>query len=62
MACCRATPDSFRELVQHVHVLQDQAEKLLARGNLTQGEIAFLLGYSEVSAFSQACRGWTRHP
>src|SRR5882762_5663746 len=49
----------FRELLQHVHVLQDQAEKLLARGNLTQGEIAFLLGYSEVSAFSRACRGWT---
>jgi len=36
--------------------------QLLARGHLTQGEIAFLLGYSEVSAFSQACRGWTRHP
>jgi len=48
--------------VVELHVLQDQAEKLLARGNLTQGQIALLLGYSEVSAFSRAHRGWTGHP
>jgi AraC-like DNA-binding protein len=42
-------------------VLQERAEDLLARGNLTQSEIAFLLGYSEVSAFSRAYCGWTGH-
>ena len=51
---------SFQALLQQV--LQDQAKKLLQRGNLTQGEIAFLLGYSEVSAFSRAYRRWTGHP
>ena len=51
---------SFQELLQQV--LRESAESLLARGNLSQGEIAFLLGYSEVSAFSRAYRGWTGHP
>jgi len=51
---------SFQALLQKV--LQGQAEKLLARGDLSQGEIAFLLGYSEVSAFSRAYRRWTGHP
>jgi AraC-like DNA-binding protein len=51
---------SFDELLQQV--LRQEAEDLLARGNLSQGEIAFLLGYSEVSAFSRAYRGWTGHP
>jgi AraC-like DNA-binding protein len=51
---------SFQALLQRV--LQERAEDLLARGNLTQSEIAFLLGYSEVSAFSRAYRGWTGYP
>jgi len=51
---------SFQSLLRQV--LQETAEDLLARGNLSQGEIAFLLGYSEVSAFSRAYRGWTGHP
>jgi AraC-like DNA-binding protein len=51
---------SFQELLQQV--LRESAESLLSQGNLTQGEIAFLLGYSEVSAFSRAYRGWTGHP
>ena len=51
---------SFHALLQRV--LQERAEDLLAGGHLSQGEIAFLLGYSEVSAFSRAYRGWTGHP
>jgi AraC-like DNA-binding protein len=51
---------TFQDLLQEV--LQDEAEGLLARGDLSQGEIAFMLGYSEVSAFSRAYRGWTGHP
>ena len=51
---------TFQALLQQV--LRERAEDLLSRGNLTQGEIAFLLGYSEVSAFSRAYRGWTGHP
>jgi len=55
-----AANTSFQQLLQRV--LREEAEGLLARGTLTQGEIAFLLGYSEVSAFSRAYRGWTGHP
>jgi AraC-like DNA-binding protein len=51
---------SFQRLLNQV--LQEEADQLLARGNLSQGEIAFLLGYSEVSAFSRAYRSWTGHP
>jgi len=56
----REANTSFHDMLQHV--LQREAESLLASGNLSQGEIAFLLGYSEVSAFSRAYRGWTGHP
>jgi AraC-like DNA-binding protein len=51
---------SFQRLLQGV--LHECADEYLARGTLTQGEIAFLLGYSEVSAFSHAYRSWTGHP
>src|SRR5262249_54213842 len=51
---------SFQAVLQQR--AKEEAEDLLARGNLSQGEIAFLLGYSEVSAFSRAYRGWTGHP
>jgi AraC-like DNA-binding protein len=50
---------SFQRLLQQV--LHEAAEEYLARGTFTQGEIAFLLGYSEVSAFSHAYRSWTGH-
>jgi AraC-like DNA-binding protein len=56
----RDAQTTFHALLQQV--LEDEAGALLARGNLSQGEIAFLLGYSEVSAFSRAYRGWTGHP
>jgi len=51
---------SFQRLLNRV--LHEQADELLARGTLSQGEIAFLLGYSEVSAFSRAYHGWTGRP
>jgi AraC-like DNA-binding protein len=53
------TGTSFRRLLRRV--LHAAADDLLAPGDLSQGEIAFLLGYSEVSAFSRAYRGWTGH-
>jgi len=56
----REANTSFRSLLQRV--LLKEAESLLSGGNMTQGEIAFVLGYSEVSAFSRAYRGWTGHP
>jgi len=56
----REAKTTFQAVLQQV--LREEAENLLARGTLSQGEIAFLLGYSEVSAFSRAYRGWTGHP
>lgn len=47
---------SFQELLRNV--LRESADKYLARG-VSQSEIAFLLGYSEQSAFSRAYRSWT---
>jgi AraC-like DNA-binding protein len=55
-----AAGTSFQALFREV--MQGAAADLLARGDLSQGEIAFMLGYSEVSAFSRAYRGWTGHP
>jgi AraC-like DNA-binding protein len=43
-------------------VLQEVSDEHLARGSLTQSELAFLLGYSEQSAFSRAYKAWTGHP
>jgi AraC-like DNA-binding protein len=51
---------TFQSLLNQV--LREQADDLLARGTLSQGEIAFLLGYSEVSAFSRAYHSWTGRP
>lgn len=50
---------TFQRLLRNV--LCEVSEELLARGTYTQGEIAFLLGYSEESAFSHAYRSWTGH-
>lgn len=51
---------SFQQLLQRV--LREIADQHLAAGKLTHGEIAFLLGYSEESAFSRAYRSWTGRP
>src|SRR5262245_27644304 len=50
----------FQALLQKV--LQEISDEHLARGSLTQSELAFLLGYSEQSAFSRAYKSWTGHP
>ncbi|QNK67675.1 AraC family transcriptional regulator [Variovorax sp. PAMC26660] len=50
---------SFQSLLQQVQ--REVADEHLAEGVLTQSEIAFLLGYSEVSAFARAYRAWTGH-
>jgi AraC-like DNA-binding protein len=48
---------SFQRLLRQV--LHETSEELLARESLSHGEIAFLLGYSEESAFSRAYKSWT---
>jgi AraC-like DNA-binding protein len=51
---------SFQRLLRGV--LHEASDELLAREDLSHGEIAFLLGYSEESAFSRAYKSWTGHP
>jgi AraC-like DNA-binding protein len=51
---------SFQKLLRQV--LHEMSDDLLARRDLSHGEIAFLLGYSEESAFSRAYRSWTGYP
>lgn len=51
---------SFQQLLRQV--LREMSNELLSRENLSHGEIAFLLGYSEESAFSRAYKSWTGHP
>ena len=51
---------SFQQLLRQV--LREASDTYLASGEISHGEIAFLLGYSEESAFSRAYRSWTGHP
>jgi AraC-like DNA-binding protein len=51
---------SFQLLLRQV--LHETSDRLLGREELSHGEIAFLLGYSEESAFSRAYKSWTGHP
>jgi AraC-like DNA-binding protein len=51
---------TFQRLLRQV--LLETSDKLLAQEELSQGEIAFLLGYSDESAFSRAYKSWTGHP
>ncbi|WP_165856218.1 AraC family transcriptional regulator [Marinobacter sp. JSM 1782161] len=48
---------SFQELVEHVR--KDKALRYVASDRYALGEIAFLLGFSELSAFSRAFKRWT---
>jgi AraC-like DNA-binding protein len=50
---------TFQGLLRQV--LREVSDELLMRGTQTQSEIAFLLGYSDESAFSHAYRSWTGH-
>ncbi|MCH8499343.1 MAG: AraC family transcriptional regulator [Marinobacter sp.] len=47
----------FHDLVEHVR--QDKALRYVAEDRYSLGEIAFLLGFSELSAFSRAFKRWT---
>ncbi|MFN5084129.1 MAG: helix-turn-helix domain-containing protein [Novosphingobium sp.] len=47
---------SFRQIVDDVR--SDLARKYLAQSTLNIGQVAELLGYSEISAFSRAYRRW----
>lgn len=48
---------SFHELVEQVR--KDKALRYVAADHYALGEIAFLLGFSELSAFSRAFKRWT---
>ncbi|MXW47645.1 MAG: helix-turn-helix transcriptional regulator [Gammaproteobacteria bacterium] len=48
---------SYTELVEEVR--KSLAEMYFKQRNLSLSEIAYLLGYSELSAFSRAFRRWT---
>jgi AraC-like DNA-binding protein len=47
---------SYRELLEATR--KDAAERYLANSSLPIGEIAFLLGYSDVAAFHRAFKRW----
>ena len=48
---------SFHELVEDIR--KDKALRYVANDHYALGEIAFLLGFSELSAFSRAFKRWT---
>jgi AraC-like DNA-binding protein len=48
-------------LILLTEVRHELAVRLLIERRLAIGEIAFLLGFSEVSAFHRAFRRWTGH-
>ena len=50
---------TFRQVVSEVR--RELAERHLREGKLTVAEIAFLLGFSEASAFHRAFKRWTVH-
>jgi AraC-like DNA-binding protein len=50
---------NFRRILSDVR--RELALRHLAEGRLAIGEIAFLLGFSEVSAFHRAFKQWTGH-
>ena len=50
---------TFRRILAEVR--RELAVRHLTEGRLATGEIAFLLGFSEVSAFHRAFKNWTGH-
>ncbi len=51
---------SFRQLVDETR--RELAERYLSETNLPMSEITYLLGYSELSVFSRAAKGWFGMP
>lgn len=50
--CLADEGTSFRQTVEDVRL--ERAEELLSRGDLNVGDVAFLVGFSDLSAFSRA--------
>jgi AraC-like DNA-binding protein len=51
---------SFQDVVDSVR--EEMARRIMAdpaKKNVTVGELAYLLGFSEISAFSRAFKRWT---
>ncbi|MCB1035891.1 MAG: helix-turn-helix transcriptional regulator, partial [Acidobacteria bacterium] len=48
---------SFRRLLEQLR--RERAADLLAEGRCSLSEVAFLLGFSELSAFYRAFKRWT---
>jgi AraC-like DNA-binding protein len=53
----RSDGTSHRDLVAEIR--RDLAMRYLAERRIAIGEVAFLLGFSEVSAFHRAFKRWT---
>ena len=55
----RGEGTSFRQVLDKVRM--EKASRLLAEGALQISEVAFLMGYSDQSAFNHAFKRWTGH-
>jgi len=55
----REKNETFRSLLEKVRT--DLAERYIRNRNYNITEIAFLLGYTDISAFSRAFKGWFGH-
>jgi AraC-like DNA-binding protein len=50
---------SFQQVLDTVRL--EKASRLLTKGELQISEVAFLMGYSDQSAFNHAFKRWTGH-
>jgi AraC-like DNA-binding protein len=50
---------SFQQVLDKVRL--EKASRLLTKGELQVSEVAFLIGYSDQSAFNHAFKRWTGH-
>ena len=48
---------TFQSIANHAQ--REAAESLLANGDSSLAEVAFLTGFSDQSAFTRAFKGWT---
>ena len=53
----KAEDQNFKDLLDHIR--QAKAMELIQDRNMSLGEIAYYLGFSEISAFSRAFKRWT---
>jgi len=50
---------NFQQVLDKVRL--EKASRLLTKGKLQVSEVAFLMGYSDQSAFNHAFKRWTGH-